>query len=240
MKSLLRQVIDKDEILCISKLNGKLEKFNAISTYTLENNFCIKMNNTSSYDIICKYCYSHESLSKGIFPSLNKALKRNSRILSTRLLSSKEIKEFYIFNSHSFRFNAHGELINELHLKNLVNICLHNENINFGLWSKRKDLIRKYFKVNKKPSNLILIYSNPIINNILPENKIPEYFDKSFNNVYHDVDIKKQNCTGQKCISCLKCYKHDTTKTIVEAIKFNGRVKKDLPKIVVVRKSKAL
>ena len=43
MKSLLRQVIDKDEILCISKLNGKLEGFHAIGTNTTTNNFCIKL-----------------------------------------------------------------------------------------------------------------------------------------------------------------------------------------------------
>ena len=61
--------------------------------------------------------------------------------------------------------------------------------------------------------------------------------DKTFNNVHHNIDIEKQNCTGQRCIDCLKCYKHDTTKTIIEAIKLNGRVKKDLPKITVIRKA---
>lgn len=227
----------KQDLLCISKLNGKLSQFNAISTYTLENNFCIKMHKAKKENVICTYCYSHDSLNKFRFPSLNNALKRNSNILSNRLLTSEEIKENYIFNSHSFRFNAHGELINELHLKNLINICLHNPNTNFGLWSKRKDLIKKYFRLNDKPTNLILIYSNPIVNNILPENKIPEFFDKTFNNVHHDIDIEKQNCTGQRCIDCLKCYKHDTTKTIIEAVKLNGRLKKDLPKITVIRKA---
>jgi hypothetical protein len=200
----------KENLLCISKLNGKLSQFNAISTYTLENNFCIKMHKAKKENVICTYCYSHDSLNKFRFPSLNNALKRNSNILSNRLLTSEEIKENYIFNSHSFRFNAHGELINELHLKNLINICLHNPNTNFGLWSKRKDLIKKYFRLNDKPT---------------------------FNNVNYDIDIEKQNCTGQKCIDCLKCYKHDTTKTIIEAIKLNGRVKKDLPKITVIRKA---
>ena len=50
------------------------------------------------------------------------------------------------------RFHSHGELINETHLINLVNIALHNPHCNFALWTKRFDIISKYFKKNKKPS----------------------------------------------------------------------------------------
>ena len=39
---------------------------------------------------------------------------------------------------------------------------------------------KKYFDNNKKPSNLILVYSNPIINKPIDIKDIPQYFDKTF------------------------------------------------------------
>ena len=59
-----------------------------------------------------------------------------------------------------FRFNAHGELINLTHLENLVRIAKKNPHCNFALWTKRNDLIVKYFKTRDKPKNFILVYSN--------------------------------------------------------------------------------
>ena len=63
----------------------------------------------------------------------------------------------------------------------LINIVNKNKHCNFTLWSKRNDIIKKYFDKNIKPKNLILIYSNPKLNK--PMNKPPKYFDKTFNNV---------------------------------------------------------
>jgi hypothetical protein len=41
----------------ISKMTGKLDGFRAISTNTVTNSFCQKMN--TSGDTICRQCYSH-------------------------------------------------------------------------------------------------------------------------------------------------------------------------------------
>ena len=87
----------------------------------------------------------------------------------------------------------------------------------FSLWSKRKDIITKVLKKRPKPVNLILIYSNPTISNILKAP--PLYFDKTFNNVLEHEDVDKQNCTGQKCKDCLLCYTINDVKTIVEKVK---------------------
>ena len=80
-----------------------------------------------------------------------------------------------------FRFDSHGELINLNNIQNFVNICLKNPKTSFTLWSKRFDLIKKFFDNNEKPENLILIYSNSKLNK--PLDKLPKYFDKTFNNV---------------------------------------------------------
>ena len=197
----------------ISKMTGKLDGFQAISTNTITNEYCIKQNAKNDNNNICKHCYSHTIL-KSYRKNMQNALQRNSDLLSDRILDKTELPT--ILNAF-FRFNAHGELINQTHLINIVNIALHNPHCNFALWTKRYDIISKYFKNHDKPKNLILVYSNPKINNILKN--VPKYFDKTFNNVHEDLEQDKQNCTGQQCKNCLLCYKTNTTNTIVEKVK---------------------
>tara|TARA_R100000008_G_scaffold68766_1_gene46033 strand:- start:116 stop:739 length:624 start_codon:yes stop_codon:yes gene_type:complete len=198
----------------ISTMTGKLEDFRAINTNTLTNKFCIKMNKASK-ETICKVCYSHTMLNS-FRKNMANALQRNSDLLSSRSLTKEELP--FIMDSF-FRFSAHGELINIQHLANLTEIAEHNPHCTFSLWTKRKDYVERLFSYRAKPFNLILIYSNPKISNILPKHKIPKYFDKTFNNVLADEAVPLQNCTGQKCKDCLLCYKHDTTPTIVEKVK---------------------
>jgi len=107
-----------------------------------------------------------------------------------------------------------------INLDNYIKICKHYKATKFALWSKRKDIIKAYFNKHKKPKNLILIYSNDTINK--PIKKPFGYFDKIFNTVSKDKFIKKQNCTGQKCIDCLKCYNFSKSlknNIIYEAVK---------------------
>ena len=67
----------------------------------------------------------------------------------------------------------------------------------------------------KKPDNLILIYSNPKLNK--PLEKLPKYFDKTFNNV--TTDSQEINCDG-KCQECMMCYTlGNKTQTIIEKAK---------------------
>ena len=197
----------------ISKMTGKLDGFQAISTNTMTNQFCIKQNASNKEDNICTKCYSHTML-KSYRKNMQPSLQRNSDLLSAKVLEHNQLPT--ILNAF-FRFNAHGELINETHLINLVNIALHNQHCNFALWTKRNDIVAKYFKYNDKPKNLILVYSNSKISNIMQ--KLPKYFDKTFNNVLEDEHVEKQNCTGQQCKNCLLCYQHNEVTTIVEKVK---------------------
>lgn len=201
----------------ISKMTGKLQGLQAISTNTVTNKFCNKQNASKNNDVICKHCYSHSMLNT-YRKNMQDCLQRNSDTLSLADLEDVDIPRI---NQLYMRFNAHGELINETHLKNLIKICVKNPNVFFTLWSKRKDIIIKYFdKIGMRPRNLKLVFSNSIINTIIDP---PKYFDSTFNNVDQDYMKEKQNCTGQKCIDCLLCYTHNDTKHIVEAVKINGR-----------------
>ena len=203
----------------ISKMTGKLEGFQAISTNTITNSYCNKNYDKQDPDNICTFCYSNEML-KTFRKNMAPALQRNTDLLAAKVLHPDGLP---VINSAFFRFNAHGELINEINLINYVNIAIKNPHCNFSLWTKRYDIIAKYFKKNDKPKNFILIYSTPRINHIL--DKIPPYFDKTFSTVPESQHQDRQNCTGQKCKDCLLCYKLDTATVIVEKVKTYGKKK---------------
>jgi hypothetical protein len=202
------------QVVHISVMTGKLEGLRAISTNTRTNPYCVRQNASGDPNNICTKCYSHAMLSsyrKHMAP----ALQRNSDALSLRVLEQHELPRIL---DAVFRFDAHGELINEVHLANLCAIAAHNTRTSFALWTKRNDLVSKYFRNNPKPANLILIYSNPKISNIM--RKPPRHFDRTFNNVLEHEYVEQQNCTGQQCKDCLLCYTPgNNVTTIVEKVK---------------------
>ena len=211
-------------LIHISKLEGKLEGFRAISSNTVTNSFCIKQNKVTLENWICSICYSHSSLN-GFRKNAQPALQRNSDILSKSIIPMEYLP---LLMDAFIRFNAHGELDLDktkatINLENYVNIAIKNPHCTFSLWSKRFDIIKPFFDKHEKPKNLILIYSTPLTNHIL--NKVPKYFDKTFNTVKGDLHKNQQNCTGQKCKDCLLCYKKDTTTIIVEKVKTYGKKK---------------
>jgi len=201
-------------VLKISKMTGKLDGLRAISTNTLTNSYCQKMATCGDDSIICSHCYSWEML-HGMRKNCAPAWQHNSDMLSGGVIPQHMLPTIL---DAFFRFSAHGELINATHLENLHNIALHNPHCSFALWTKRKDIVRKFYSKRDKPANMILIYSNPRIDRVLKWGP-PEFFDRTFNNVTKGSDTP-QNCTGQKCRDCLLCYKpNNGVTTIVEAVK---------------------
>ena len=214
----------------ISKMTGKLEGFQAISTNTVTNEYCQKQYKKQDAKNICTFCYSHNMLNT-FRKNMQTSLQRNTDLLNSKVLHPDALP---IINSAFFRFNAHGEFALDkkqgtINLENYVNIALKNPHCTFSLWTKRFDIIKPYFDNHEKPKNLILIYSSPLTNHIMT--KIPKHFDKIFNTVIETDFIDKQNCTGQKCKDCLLCYKKNTTSIIVEKVKTYG--KKKLQKILI-------
>ena len=211
----------------ISKLNGKLQDFQAISVNTLSNDFCQAMHNIKRDDVICRKCYSFATLeSKRFGSNLEKALQRNSDLLSKPL--NKDCIPF--INAAYFRFDAHGELINRVHFENLILIAQYNPKCNFALWTKCKDIVNLVKRDLKQegrrfPANLILVWSNPIVDSV--HFQPPEGFDYVFNNVTNDHYVNNfdsyykyhQPCTGQKCKDCLNCYDFNNNPCVIEKVK---------------------
>jgi len=191
-----------------SKMSGKMDGIPALNTDTTSNKYCQKMSKT---DTICGSCYSWNML-KTFRKSAVPSFKRNSKFLSAEV---HDVKYLLPVSALVARFNGHGELINNNHFINIINICKNQPNTTFTLWTKRKNIVNRVCKDYKLPKNLIMIYSNPVVDTILKE--VPKHFHKVFNNVSNDSN--KINCIG-KCIDCLKCYNlKDNTKQIIEKIK---------------------
>ena len=200
-------------MLKISKMTGKLAGLRALNTNTLTNEYCMKMSACGDSSIICTECYSVEMLN-GLRKNCAPAWQMNSDTLSGGLIPQHMLPTII---DAFFRISGHGEIINMTMIQNIHNIIEHNPHCTFAWWTKRKGWIRKFYSTHAKPANLILIYSNPRIDAVM--DNPPAFFDRTFNNVSPDSAIA-QNCTGQKCIDCMICYKPDSgATTIVEAVK---------------------
>ena len=205
----VKQVEVKLPKVKVSVMTGKLLGIPAINTNTITNSFCMKSSKSKNKKNICTKCYSVYMLST-YRKNCQTAFQFNSDLLSGGLLEPKQIP---LINAAYVRFNAHGELINTVHILNILRIVRHNPATTFALWTKRTDLVEPL--LDRIPDNLILVYSNPLIDKLM--HKAPTGFHKVFNNVTEDPN---ENCTGQKCMECLACYKKDSgVNVIIEAVK---------------------
>jgi hypothetical protein len=197
---------------------GKLESINSINTSVLNNQFCDKMRKgndvlkRTELSIVCEACYA-ATLEKQ-YTNLHKAITRNDSLLSDAPLEKRQLP---VIMDRVLRFHSLGELINIQHLENFCTIANYNPETFFTLWTKRTDLINKYFSENDKPLNLSLIYSSPRVGKI---ESLPLHFDKVF--TVHakkpsneNIDI---NCHS-KCKDCMLCYKKNDVIYINEIIK---------------------
>lgn len=200
-------------MLKLSTMSGKLKGIPAINTNTLSNNFCLSMSKNPR--LICSKCYSIKML-KTFRRNCVKTFQYNSNLLSKSIIT-----DIPKFNIAFIRINAHGELINYTHLLNLINILHYNKQTSFTLWTKRVSLINRYFNNHSKPNNLILVYSNPIIDNIANISLSRyKHFNKTFNCLTNSKTYQI-NC-NILCMDCLLCYSKNKVNTITELIRFNA------------------
>lgn len=190
----------------ISEMTGKMKDIRAICTNTKTNPFCQAMQKT---DAICKDCYSQRML-EGIRRNCEPAWERNSVLFSQGLIPIEDLP--ILKKDKVFRLHAHGELINEIHVQNFMNLVKKNPQTMFGWFTKRKDLMNPVLA--GKPDNLIMIYSNPKIDD--PNPVLPAGFDKIFS--VYTKDTGNINC-AKSCAGCMFCYSHNKIEYVNELIK---------------------
>jgi len=196
---------------------SKLDGFYSLNTSTLNNPFCLKMFSGNNTDLICRSCYA-KNLEKRFFKKTDK-LDTNARILSDSIMLWDMVPYYPLLSV--LRVHSIGELINDVHFINIVLIARKNQHCNVALWTKRPDIVKRVFKSGyEKPTNLILIYSNPRVNCDF-EIKQPEYFDKVFNNYTKEYSVENNidiNC-HMSCKDCLLCYRQNNVEQIKEIVK---------------------
>ena len=195
-----------------SVMTGKMTGVTAVNTNTVSNGFCGKMFNSGKTDLICSHCYSMKML-QGSRKNCVPKFQRNTDLM-VHMIHPDNLP---ILNLAWLRGHGHGELINDWHYINFSNLARKNPHLNLSLFTKRRNIINRVFKLKgyKKPKNLILVYSNPLIDSVV--DTPPKHFDKVFNTV---TRVNAQdNCTGKKCIDCLNCYKHSGAQVLIEMVK---------------------
>ena len=205
------------------KHTGKMEGMKSLSTNTLTNPLC--QVNRKIKGSICEKCYANQYAK--MRPNLAKKLEENTQALTKEIIKEDEIP---LINSAFFRFEAFGDIYNEIHLENYLKIAKKNPHCRFGLWTKNYPLILNYFFDHKLPDNINLILSSLMVNkciNLDPFKKMGIKV-KSFT-VYSRAYAKEHgvtiNCGSRSCISCLQCYKENDIECINELLKSDRKRK---------------
>lgn len=204
-------------------MTDKLQCIDHLSVSTVNNDFCTKMRTCGKDNdkTICRYCYAVKAER---YNGKNDTIgyKYIGELLSSRILTKKELQKNAMTTNILLRINKIGELINMCHLINVMNVAKINKHSKIALFTKRADLIIEYKKLNKVPKNVVLIYSNPIIDGTVTNKTIIDNFDKIFNVI--STGLERVNCNDKaskssKCILCQKCYKKAGVKDIFEALR---------------------
>jgi len=182
-----------------SKLSGKMKGIPSISTSPMLNQNCEK--NRQIKGSICQSCYAVAGCK--MYPSLDKVLNDNSDLLQN-ILDISSVKTTTLF----FRFESHGDLINENHLLNYVNIAKNNPQTKFALWTKVIPIAEEFFNKVKKPENFQLIYSSIMKNKKINARNL-KHMDKIFSVYTKDYIAENNtaiNCGSRSCSTCQVCY----------------------------------
>lgn len=201
----------------LSKMSGKLEGFLALNTSSLDNPFC----KNKLGGEVCNFCYSDRMLST-YRKCANAGYVQNGVQLSERIIPLELIPEFPL--GAYVRINSFGEILNQNHADNILEIARINHTNHFGLWTKRPG----FFSGKKIPRNLIMNFSVGKLGDL--DAPVPEGFDRNFV-VFHkgtteeelkELETEERWICRKNCRHCLVCYdSRESTgiKTIMEVLK---------------------
>ena len=191
---------------------GKMEGMVSLSTSVMKNDRCRK--NAQIKGSICEKCFA-ERMSNLYGEKFQSKFERNQEILTASVLPDNEIP---IVNHVYARFEAFGDLNNDIQVMNYFNICYKNPQTKFALWTKNPDYIAQAIKKGyKKPDNLQIILSSLFLNKVRRTKY--DFVDKIFT-VYTAEYIKENgveiNCGAKSCFGCGLCYNKNDIRHISE------------------------
>lgn len=196
----------------------------SINTNKYTNKNCTALSSHKNNNLVCKNCYVNNITKR--YKDMTPAYQHNSEILTTRILTSEEIKNLSreIMNYSIFRFESFGDLNNEIQLINYINIAKACKWTKFGLWTKHFKIVLDYFKKGfKMPKNITLVLSAPFKDQALKEgfvNLFKKYHSRVITfTVLKDKNDPRINCGKRKCIECRNCYDSKKPVDVYELIK---------------------
>lgn len=197
---------------------GKMKGIKSIGTSCANNPHCIARRQNG--ESVCSKCYAMTYMK--MRKSLQEHLEDNAKILANTLLEGREVP---VTNELIYRFESFGDLYNDTHLQNYVEIAKKNEHTIFGLWTKNLWILDEVFnkKEIEKPQNVSIVASSPLMNKPMELDRkkywmvdhVFTVYDKKFIKC-NNVDI---NCGARSCLGCKKCYIDKDTFYINEMLK---------------------
>jgi len=216
-------------------MSGKMYNVLSLSTNCVNCPRCIQRHKNPNS--ICYDCYAMKQLEKPNYKNTNmiKAFNHNADALTTKVLSdaecmdiAKEIVFALIKNeTHLLRIESFGDLHNEIHAMNYINICAavdfvsfeENYKVKIGFWTKNFDYLcnafqkcNEFTKTSFRHSTSVVlssVFKNIKISDCIVEKveKILGMRVKTFTVMTENSDII--NCGKRACATCEKCYTKD-------------------------------
>ena len=189
------------------KHTAKMRGVKSISTSCKKNKYCQVRKDIDG--MICAGCYAMAMHDQ--YADLVKVLDKNTDILTT-VLFPPELMPKLTSPSGYFRFEAFGDLINEIQVANYFHMAAANPEMHCALWTKNPWIIRSAINLYnlEKPGNLTIIGSSYYENEPMDFTGY-EFIDKMFT-VYtpeyareHGIEI---NCGARSCAKCGRCYEN--------------------------------
>ena len=198
--------------------NDKMAGLASLSTSPLCNDHCKKRAKNPA--TICSHCYSVTMQKR--FAGLRKALAKNTEILTTIIIPKEDLPRLFS-ETGFFRFEAFGDLVNEIQVVNYFNMAEANPHMDCALWTKNPFIIARAIKQYglTKPANLTILASSYFVNEIMPFTQYG-FIDKVFTVYTKDYAEKNGieiNCGGRACAECGRCYTNDGEKFVSELLK---------------------
>ena len=199
-----------------TKHSGKMAGMISLSTAASVNPICAAR--AKDPESVCAHCYALAMLER--YNNLEKKEIRNYSLLEKEIYPVEAMPKV---NAALFRLEAFGDLGNTNQAANYFNLAKANKRTTFALWTKNPHIIAEMMKTTgiKKPSNLIIIYSSPKVNE--PTTDMMDrydFIDKVFT-VYDKAHAESVNinCGARNCLECGRCYSKRTSAIVNELLK---------------------
>lgn len=233
----------QDVVKLSYNMSGKMTNVLSLSTNVNRNSRCMHRHYYCPTSI-CSKCFAVATVNH--YDRLHINLNYNTDALINRILTINETRDIAIEilyaleknGTHKMRFESFGDLNNETHALNYLNIVVdlailaenHNYKIECALWTKNADyLVKAFAKLNEIEKEYVHSILNVLISSTFVGFPIGKGFIEKTEKALgmpigvftvEEKETEKTNCGARDCNGCGRCYKKFTeTNYIWEVLK---------------------